>query len=50
MPLVPFVGVTLNNTPLQVTVVIELTTGIELSVTVKLKATPKQFPEVGRTL
>jgi hypothetical protein len=47
IPLVPFVGVTTNGTPLQVTVLIAVTSGVGFSVTISVKDAPTQLPEVG---
>jgi hypothetical protein len=49
MPLVAFVGVTENCTPLQVTLVIADTSGIGFSVTINVNHDPVQFPETGTT-
>jgi hypothetical protein len=43
---VPFVGVTTNATPLQVTVVIAVTSGVGFSVTVNVKFAPTQLAAV----
>ena len=50
MPLVLLVGVTTNGTPLQVTVLIDVTSGVGFKVTITVKAAPAQVPEVGITL
>jgi hypothetical protein len=42
MPLVPFDGVTTNGTPLHVTVVIAVTSGVGFNVTVNVKFAPTQ--------
>jgi hypothetical protein len=44
------VGVTLNNTPLQITVLIAVISGVGFSVTITVKDAPTQLPEVGCTL
>ena len=49
IPLVPFTGVILKNTPLQVTVVIVVITGLEFKITSRLKAAPTQLPETTLT-
>ena len=49
MPLVPFVGVTENCTPLQVTLVIADTSGIGFSITINVNVTPTQLPDFGTT-
>ena len=48
--MVPFVGVTTKGTPLQVTVLIAVTSGVGFKVTTSVKAAPTQLPEVGVTL
>jgi len=50
IPLVGFVGVTVNGTPLHVTVVIALTSGVGFNVTITVKAAPVQLPDNGVTL
>ena len=50
MPLMLLVGVTTKGTPLQVTVLIAVTSGVGFSVTTSVKAAPTQLPEVGATL
>ena len=47
MPLVPFVGVTVNDTPLQLTVVICVITAVGFRLTVKLNELPIQLPVTG---
>jgi hypothetical protein len=42
MPFVSLVGVTTNGTPLHVTVVIAVTSGVGFNVTVKVKLAPTQ--------
>ena len=49
-PFVPLVGVTVNNTPLQLTPVIAFTLATGLIVTVKVKADPVQLPDTGVTI
>jgi len=50
IPLAPLFGVTTNGTPLHVTVVIALTSGVGLSVTITVNAAPVQLPDNGVTL
>ena len=50
IPFVLFVGVILNPTPLQLTVVIAVITGVGLIVTVTVNAAPVQFPVTGVTI
>ena len=50
MPLIISVGVTVNNTPLQLTVLIAVTAGVGLIVTVNEKLAPKQLPVTGVTI
>ena len=50
IPSTPFVGVTTNGTPLHVTVVISVTSGVGLSVTITVNAAPVQLPDNGVTL
>ena len=50
MPLVPFVGVTVNDTPLQLTVVIGVITAVGFRLTVKLNEPPIQLPVTGVTI
>jgi hypothetical protein len=50
MPLVTFDGVTTNGTPLHVTVVIALTSGVGFNVTITVNAAPVQLPDNGVTL
>jgi hypothetical protein len=46
MPLVPFDGVTTNGTPLHVTVLIAVTSGVGFNVTVNVKFAPTQLAAV----
>ena len=51
IPFVPFVGVTVNNTPLQVTPVIAVTLAVGLTVTVTVNVVPTpQLTVVGVTV
>ncbi len=50
MPLVILVGLTVNNTPLQLTAVIALITAVGLMVTVTVNAAPVQLPDNGVTI
>ena len=50
IPLRVFVGVKVNEAPLQIVVVIVLITAKGLTVTVMVKAVPLQLPETGVTL
>jgi hypothetical protein len=50
IPFVPLVGVNVNDTPLQLTVVIAVITAVGLIVTVTVKTEPKQVPVIGVTL
>jgi hypothetical protein len=50
IPLVWFVGVTTNGTPLHVTVVIAFTSGVGFSVTITVNAAPTQLPDFGITV
>jgi hypothetical protein len=50
IPLAPLFGVTTNGTPLHVTVVIAVTSGVGLSVTITVNAAPVQLPDNGVTL
>ena len=50
IPFVPSVGVTTNGNPLQVTVVIALTSGVGFNVTITVNAAPVQLPDNGVTL
>ena len=50
IPLVPLVGVDVNNTPLHVTALIELITAFALTVTVNWNEPPTQLPVVGVTV
>ena len=50
IPFVPFVGVTVNNTPLQVTPVIAVTLAVGLTVTVTVNVVPVQVPDIGVTV
>ena len=49
-PFVPFIGVTVNDTPLQVMPVIAVTDAEGLTVTVTVNAVPVQFPDDGVTI
>jgi len=49
-PFVPLVGVTVNNTPLQLTPVIAVTLGVGLIVTVTAKLAPVHVPDTGVTV
>ena len=49
MPLVLFVGVTTNPTPLQVTEEIAATSGIGFSITINVNMAPTQLPDNGVT-
>ncbi len=50
IPLVLFTGLTLNVTPLQLTVVIAVITAVGLIVTVTVNVTPVQLPDNGVTI
>ena len=50
MPFVPLVGVTVNNTPLQLTPVIAVTLAVGLIVTVTAKLAPVHVPDTGVTV
>jgi hypothetical protein len=50
IPFVTLVGVTTNATPLQVTVVIAVTSGVGFNVTITVNAAPVQLPDRGVTL
>jgi hypothetical protein len=50
IPFVEFVGVTTNGTPLQVTVVIAVTSGVGFNVIITVNAAPVQLPDNGVTL
>jgi hypothetical protein len=50
IPFVGFVGVTTNGTPLHVTVVIAVTSGVGFNVTITVNAAPVQLPDNGTTL
>jgi hypothetical protein len=50
IPFVPFVGVTTNGTPLHVTVVIAVTSGVGFNVTITVNAAPTQLPDLGITV
>ncbi len=50
MPFVPLVGLTVNVTPLQLTVVIAVITAVGLIFTVTVNTDPKQVPVIGVTL
>jgi len=47
IPLVIFVGVTVNDTPLHVTVLIAVITAVAFRFTVKENTAPKQLPVTG---
>ena len=49
-PSVPLVGVNVNNTPLQVIVVIAVTLAVGLIVTVTAKLAPVHVPDTGVTV
>jgi hypothetical protein len=49
IPFVILTGETTNGTPLQVTVLIAVISGVGFNVTITVKAAPEQFPEVGVT-
>ena len=50
IPLVPFVGVTVKLVPLQITLVIAVTTAVGFTVTVTVNVVPLQLPETGVTI
>ena len=50
IPLTPFVGVTLNNKPLHIVVLIGVIVAKGLIVTVTVNAVPVQFPDSGVTI
>ena len=50
MPSVTLVGVTVNDTPLQLTVVIGVITAVGFRLTVKLNELPIQLPVTGVTI
>ncbi len=50
IPFVPSVGLTVNATPLQLTVVIAVTTAVGLTVTVTVNVAPVQLPDKGVTM
>jgi hypothetical protein len=50
IPLAPLFGVTTNGTPLQVTVVIAVTSGVGFNVIITVNAAPVQLPDNGVTL
>jgi hypothetical protein len=50
IPFVTFVGVTTNGTPLHVTVVMAVTSGVGFSVTITVNAAPTQLPDCGITV
>ena len=50
IPLVRLVGVTVNNTPLQLTVVMSATTAVGVIVTVTVNEAPVQLPDIGVTV
>ncbi len=50
IPFVPSVGLTVNATPLQLIVVIAVTTAVGLTVTVTVNVAPVQLPDNGVTV
>ena len=48
--MVPFVGVTVKLVPLQITLVIAVTTAVGFTVTVTVNVVPLQLPETGVTI
>ena len=50
IPLIRSVGVTVNVTPLQLTVHMAVITAVRLIITVTVNVRPVQFPEVGVTV
>jgi hypothetical protein len=50
IPLAPLFGVTTNATPLHVTVVIAVTSGVGFKVTITVNTAPVQLPDNGVTL
>jgi hypothetical protein len=50
IPLAPLFGVTTNGTPLHVTVVIAVTSGVGFKVTITVNTAPVQLPDNGVTL
>ncbi len=50
IPLVLLAGLTVNNTPLQLTVVIAVITAVGLMVTVTVNVAPVQLPDSGVTI
>ena len=50
IPLVPLLGLTLNATPLQLTVVIAVISAVGLIVTTNVNAAPVQLPDNGVTI
>ncbi len=50
IPLVPLVGLTVNDIPLQVTDVIALITAVGFTVTVTVNTDPVQLPVIGVTV
>ena len=49
-PLVPFIGVTVNATPLHTVAVIAVIEGCGVTVTVTVNVLPAQLPDVGVTV
>jgi hypothetical protein len=49
-PFVTFVGVEMNDDPLQAEFVIEVIAGVGFTVTVNVNVVPEQVPEVGVTV
>jgi len=49
IPLELFTGDAVNGAPLQVTLLISLTSGVGLSVTITVNVAPEQLPDVGVT-
>ena len=47
IPFVPFVGVAVNNTPLQLTVVIAVITGVGFTLMDSVNVEPIQLPDTG---
>ncbi len=50
MPFVPFVGVAVKSTPLQLTVVIAVTTAVGFTLMVTVNVEPLQLPDNGVTI
>jgi hypothetical protein len=50
MPFVPLLGVTVNGTPLHVTVLIAVTSGVGFNVTITVNAAPTQLSDLGITV